>query len=83
MTQKFIVGDIVRSYDFVNNSEHFIVGRVDIVRDESYVLTPLLRVAENKVAKTQNTIQVEVPALGEFFMDDFCQNGFQRIVKVA
>lgn len=77
---KLKIGNVIKSYDFVNNSTCFYVGKVREIRDGMAVCDCIGQTWDNQVVSGFPP-EFRTPLPGNFMMDDMYPN-FQRIEVV-
>lgn len=74
---KLKIGNVIKSYDFVNNYDCFMVGRVREIKDGAAVCDTISQTFEGE--KTQDfPPEFKTPLLGNFRMDEMYPE-FKRI----
>lgn len=74
---KLRIGDVIKSYDFVNDTTCFYVGQVREIRDGMAVCDTVSQMFDNQ-AVTDFPTEFRTPLPGNFMMDEMYPN-FKRI----
>lgn len=78
------VGDIVKSFDFVGNSECYFVGEVIALLDYGFRAKTIKQVVQGKVKDIElgRNDYFTAPFLGNSFMDEFAGD-FKRVEVIG
>lgn len=75
-------GDIIKSYDFHNRTDCYMIGEVTDIKDDLIEFKAIKRVVEDRSADTGIGLMYKVPMNGHSMFDDMYPN-FERVVVVG